>query len=239
MYGYGMYGHNDCRVDVIDGDEAFRSAVTTQLTEYGMQAVGYADATEYEARWTDTPSCVLLDAHGPGPCGADLLDTIAVCELRPPVIALTQWEDIVTVVRAFRSGAVDCLVKPVSIEKIIQSIRHAVARDPNGRAIRRARREMLTRYATLSELERDLFAGLFRGTPNKQILFELNAPERTFKRSRARLMKKMRTDSVTQLIESAFLIGMTPSVRAADASRNSRENVRTSIGTTTEDARYS
>jgi two-component system response regulator FixJ len=229
------YGYNDCRVDIIDGDEAFRSAITLQLTENGMQAIGYADATEYEARWTETPSCVLLDAHGSGPHGADLLDTIAVCELRPPVIALMRWEDIGTVVRAFRSGAVDCLVKPVSIEKILQSIRNAVARDPNGRAIRRARREMLTRYATLSELERDLLAGLFRGKPNKQILFELNAPERTFKRSRARLMKKMRTDSVTQLIESAFLIGMTPSVRVTDTSQDSRPNVRTSIGASTED----
>ena len=66
------------------------------------------------------------------------------------------------------------------------------------------------RWATLSPRERAVFALVVRGKLNKQIASDLHITERTVKAHRARVMRKMKVDSVAELVKTAVRLGLAP-----------------------------
>jgi FixJ family two-component response regulator len=111
-------------------------------------------------------------------------------------------------VRAMKNGALDFLTKPVNDNDLLAAIRAAFARDAAARQARAELDDVLQRMATLTPRERDVLVHVVSGQLNKQIAGDLGTAEKTIKVHRARVMEKMRVQSVADLVRLAERAGL-------------------------------
>jgi RNA polymerase sigma factor (sigma-70 family) len=125
-------------------------------------------------------------------------------------VFLTGHADVPTSVRAMKAGAVDFLQKPLNEQDLLDTVQRAVER---ARELwrSRAQRELIeSRVARLTPREREVFALVVAGLPNKLVAERLGAAEKTVKLHRARVMEKMEVDSLADLVRTAHMIGLGP-----------------------------
>ena len=115
-------------------------------------------------------------------------------------------------VRTIKAGGEDFLVKPVSSEQLLQSVERAIAHHSAVLDLKRARDVVLSRIATLTPRERQVFELIIRGNSNKAVANQLGSTVRTIKAHRHRLMEKMQLRTLAELVSLAERVGiLTPS----------------------------
>lgn len=192
------------KVCIVDDDDGFRNGLVRALGACEVSAVGYRCAGEYLlAAPTSCHACMVLDMWMPGPSGMDLLHSLSAREISPPVIFVTACSEVPASVQAMKYGAVDFLLKPITLSRLLRSVRSAIALDACRRAARAELQQIQARHATLNEHERKVFAGVVAGKLNKQLAAELDTCERTVKTYRAIMMRKMRAESLVDLVKAA------------------------------------
>lgn len=197
-------------VHVVDDDESLRRALSRLLRAEGYEVCVYASAGEFAlARSESLTGVVLLDVRMPGPSGLDLQAAIARSDNPLPVIFMTGHGDIPMSVRAMKAGAFDFLTKPVGRTELINAVKTALSREVESRAARLRSQNWRARYETLTPRERDIFARVTEGQPNKQIATETDSAERTVKAHRARVMEKMGANSLAELVHIADALRVT------------------------------
>jgi FixJ family two-component response regulator len=194
-------------VHVVDDDEPLRTALVRLLRTKGYEVRTYASAGDFLM----TPpagehGCLILDLQMPGPSGLALQEALERYAVTLPVVFLTGHGDVASSVRAMKAGAVDFLTKPVEPDLLLQAVAVALARGGEHRASRGAVAVARSRWATLTERERDVYERVVKGTLNKVIAVELGITERTVKAHRHEVMAKMGVGSVAELVEMAHLL---------------------------------
>jgi len=191
-------------VYVIDDDDGFCTSMTRILCVAGMNAIAYRCVGEFLLTQSgNAPGCILVDIAMPGPSGIDLLKSLVSRELAPPIIFVTGYDDVHTSVDVMKIGAFDYIVKPVSAERILPTVRRAMRIDAERRNARLELDELRRRYEDLTCSERAIFRGILRNKLNKQLAAELGACERTIKAQRARMMEKMHLSTLPELVRAA------------------------------------
>jgi two-component system response regulator FixJ len=118
-------------------------------------------------------------------------------------------------VRAMKAGAFDFLEKPVKMRTLLDAVRRAVERSARVALEQADLDEIRRRAATLTPRERDVFARVVTGAPNKLIAAVLETSEITIKVHRSRVMKKMRAASFADLVRMAIRLGLHSSKESA------------------------
>ena len=196
-------------VFVVDDDTSFRTAISRLLHAAGFSFRTFASATEFlQAPPTDQPGCIIVDLHMPGPSGLDFQTALAKMEYPLPLIFLTGHGDISASVQAIKQGAEDFLTKPVTREKLLETVQRALAREAQERARRTRQRELRARLELITAREREVLALVISGRLNKQIAGDLNVCERTVKAHRASLMTKLQVQSSAELGSLAQEMGI-------------------------------
>jgi FixJ family two-component response regulator len=194
-------------VHVIDDDDSFRTGMLRILRICGYRAIGYGCAGEFLLRLqSEAAGCCLLDISMPGPSGMDLLRALKQRGSAPPIIFVTARDDVMTSVDAMKKGAFDYIVKPASAARVLAVVERALQVDAKRVAARTELHELSTRYATLTGAERTIFAGVISHRLNKQMAADLGACERTVKALRARMMSKLRSRTVPELVRAATIL---------------------------------
>ena len=111
-------------------------------------------------------------------------------------------------VRAIKQGAVDFLTKPVDDNDLIEAIHDAIEKDRIARQARAKLNELQQRLATLTSREREVLSHVVSGKRNRQIAADLGTVEKTIKLHRASLMKKLKVESLADLMKLAERLGI-------------------------------
>jgi len=198
-------------VFVVDDYAPVRSAVSRLLRAAGFAVAAFASPEEFLAQYDPhTPGCLVLDLDMPAVNGLELQRILARKGSVLPIIFLTGHGDIPKSVQAMKRGAIDFLTKPVNDENLLAAARAAIEKD---RALRREQTdlsEIRARLATLTPREREVLEHVVTGKLNKQIAGDLGTVEQTVKVHRARVMQKMRVQSVAELVRLTERCGISP-----------------------------
>jgi FixJ family two-component response regulator len=189
------------RVFVVDDEAVVLKAVERMLRSNGFAVEAFATAEALLERLPyDGIACVLIDLRMPGVSGLELQDVMSRRGLTMPIIFLSAHGDVPSTARAMREGAIDFLEKPVEEPLLLEAIERALARAGELYEQRRAEHDTEARLARLTKREREVGELVARGLLNKQIAFELGTSEKTVKVHRGRVMRKLRVESVPDLV---------------------------------------
>jgi FixJ family two-component response regulator len=195
-------------VFVVDDDISVRESLELLIKTAGWRAETFTSAQEFLLRPRATvPCCLVLDVSLPGLSGLELQRQLTE-RTDMPIIFITGYGDVPMTVRAMKAGAVEFLTKPFNDNVLVDAVRQAIERS---RATLRHESELhvlRTCYASLTPREREVMGLVVSGLLNKQVGGELGISEITVKAHRGQVMRKMKAESLADLVTMATSVGL-------------------------------
>lgn len=185
------------RVLIVEDHEDTRNILTDYLAHYGYEPCPAANGTGALVLAAGfSPALALLDIGLPDMPGTHLAARLK--ELCPEVgiIFMTGYDSIEQAVKLVRAGAFSYLAKPLSLNKVLETLNEA-------RAMRAAARTPAP--LELSKREREIVALLAEGKNNQQIAKQLNLTEQSVKNRLRGIYPKLgvstRAQAIVRVIE--------------------------------------
>jgi len=196
-------------VFVVDDDVSVRESLDSLIRCAGWKPETFASAQSFLSRSKpDVPSCLVLDVSLPDVSGLDLQNRVAADRTDMPIIFITGYGDVPMTVRAMKAGAVEFLTKPFDDDVLLTAIRNAIERSRIALDHEADLRALRDCYASLTRREREVMALVVTGKLNKQIGGELGISEITVKAHRGHMMRKMKADSLPDLVTMAARLSL-------------------------------
>ena len=197
-------------VFVVDDDISVRESLELLISNAGWQPETFASAQDFLLRPRATvPCCLVLDVTLPGLNGLELQQQLGE-RTEMPIIFITGYGDVPMSVRAMKAGAVEFLTKPFQDDVLLDAIGHAIERSRVALREESGMQELRGNYASLTPREREVMALVVGGLLNKQVGGELGISEITVKAHRGQVMRKMKADSLPDLVTMAARLGLGP-----------------------------
>jgi FixJ family two-component response regulator len=196
-------------VYIVDDDVSVNEALCMLVRSVGLNARGFLGAQAFlDCARGDEPCCLVLDVRLRGNSGLTLQDTLNTVGDAIPVIVITGHGDVPMSVRVMKAGATDFLIKPFRDQDFLDAIALSLERDRARLAQSRANHDVIARYESMSQREREVMALAASGRMNKQIADELGISEVTVKIHRGSAMRKMQARSFAELVILAHRLGI-------------------------------
>jgi FixJ family two-component response regulator len=194
---------------VVDDDASAREGIEDLLQSVGLRVMTFRSPQEFlEGARPDAPGCIVLDVRLPGTSGLEFQKILIDAGIHLPVIFITGHGDIPMSVMAMKSGAIEFLTKPFREQSLLDAINAGIEKDRLRRDGLKLISELQQRFQRLTPREREVFALVVTGRPNKQVAAELGLSEMTVKVHRSQVTKKMRATSIVELARIADRLGL-------------------------------
>ena len=193
------------RVVVIDDDADILVALHALLEFEGYVCETYASAVAFLQTWSEDlrrfpgPCCLVCDVRLPELDGLELQRRLAASD-DLPILLMSGASGAPEAASAFRAGALDFLVKPVRAEVLLDAVTKALAVSAQRQRQQARRRELTTRFNSLTERERAIAQLVARGQRNLEMAQALGIALRTVKRHRQQVMEKLAVATLADLV---------------------------------------
>jgi FixJ family two-component response regulator len=196
-------------VFVVDDDISVRESLELLISCAGWRPELCASAREFLAHPRGfAPSCLVLDVSLPDLNGLELQKRIFADRMIRPIIFITGYGDVPMTVQAMKAGAVDFLIKPFGDTVLIRAIGQAIEGSRVALEHEAELQRLTDDYSSLSRREREVMARVASGLPNKEVGSELGISEITVKAHRGQVMRKMKANSLADLVRMATGLGL-------------------------------
>jgi len=188
-------------VFIVDDEPAIRRSLKLLIEMLGMPVRTFPSAASFlEAHKPGDAGCLILDLRMPGMSGLGLQQELIRRGFDIPIIVLTGYGDIPSAIRTLKSGAVEFLEKPVDDDVLLDHVRRALDLDSQHRRQRSEHDSVRERIKRLTPREREVLRLVVDGLASKEIAQKLHVSCKTVEAHRARIMIKMETDGVADLV---------------------------------------
>ncbi len=198
---------NNPTVFIVDDDEAVRDSVRWLILSVNLEVKTFSSAQDFlDTFKPEQEGCLLLDMRMPGMSGLALLAKLRESGSNIPTIFLTGHGDVPMAVRALKEGAVDFLEKPYNDQVLLDCVHKALEQSEQINQLRVEQHIINERYAALTPREAEVMSMIVEGQPNKVIGNSLSISIKTVETHRAKIMDKMKADSVSHLVRMAVVL---------------------------------
>jgi two-component system, LuxR family, response regulator FixJ len=187
---------------LVDDDETVCHVLSVFLESSGYSVRSFFSAETFLEETEDAAEgVILLDQHmTEGMSGLELQAELARHGIALPIIFITGQGDVQLSVKAMKAGAIDFLEKPLNNKDLLASIREAFARADDSKKDRDLFAECRQCLSSLTPRELEVMQHVVDGMSNRRVAELLGISERTIEVYRSRVMKKMRVESIMDLV---------------------------------------
>ena len=194
-------------VHVVDDDRAVRDSLSFLMKSVGFESMAYDSAEAFlEKADLNRPGCLIVDIRMQGMSGLELQQLLNERSSKLPVIIITGHGDVPMAVQAMKAGAVDFLEKPYDNQLLIARIRQCLQQISKEQDKENRVAKEKSRLAQLTPRELEVMKLLVAGKHNKAIADDLDISVRTAEAHRAKVMKKLHADSLSDIVRIALLM---------------------------------
>lgn len=194
-------------VHIVDDDKAIRDSLEMLMKSVGFESKSY-DSAEMFLDEADlyAPGCLVVDIRMQGMSGLELQQVLKDKDSKLPVIIVTGHGDVPMAVQAMQAGAIDFLEKPYDNNLLLSRIKQSLAVVTESQDKLRFSADAKARLSRLTPREREVMNLLVAGKHNKVIAKELAISVRTAEAHRAKVMKKLRAESLSDIVRLAMAV---------------------------------
>jgi two-component system response regulator FixJ len=193
--------HPQPQVFLVDDDPVITYLLVDLVESVGLPHAVFHDAASFlKQDLSLLTGCIVTDVRMPGMSGLELQDDLRHQQIDLPIIFISSFAEVPSVVRAMRGGALDFFQKPFSTQRLLDRIQDGMRIDRARAAIQARSREIGERMALLTPREREVLEGVFEGKLTKTIAHELGISQRTAETYRHLIMQKLQAGSIAELV---------------------------------------
>lgn len=195
-------------VFIVDDDSGVCKLWRLLIESAGLAVKTYTTATDFLADYDpEQPGCLVLDVRLPDVSGLELQRQLSNELSALPIIFVSGYGNVPLAVSAMREGAVDFLEKPISARLLLDRVREAIDTDRDARERRRERMHATSLMEKLTPRESQVMELVASGKTNKEIASTLTLSTKTVEVHRARIMEKLKVNSVAGLVRLRVAAG--------------------------------
>jgi len=188
-------------VFIVDDDPAIRDSLSLLLSLRGYRTATFALAGDLLAALDATSAgCVVADLKMPAMNGLELQSALLERAITVPVVIITAHGDVASARRAFRANAVDFLEKPFDENAAVAAVEAAFARERQRLTLGGLEERRRANLSGLTDRERGVAELLVQGLHNRDVAERLGISPRTVEVHKARVMAKLGTRNLVELI---------------------------------------
>lgn len=200
---------SDTTVYIVDDDPTVRRSVARLVGVAGYAVIAFGSPQEFlQCELPTKPTCILLDMRMDGMTGLEVQEILYTRQRQAPIIFLSAFGTISMAAEGFKRGAIDFFEKPVRPEALLDAIARAIELDRQQCDQWAGQQQITACFNSLTARECDVMGLVVRGLLNKQAAAELGISEKTVKVHRARIMAKMKVESLAALVIVAEHLGL-------------------------------
>ena len=195
-------------IHIIDDDPSMLKYLSDLVSTLDYKSQTYDNGNDFLDNYSnDGLGCLVLDLRLPGISGLDLHQQLPEHGIDLPVIMISGFGDISTVVKAMKSGVLDFLEKPFKGQELLNLIHNAINQHKEIREKSNTQNKAQTRLDSLTKREKQVMELVVVGMLNKDIAKKLEISIKTVEVHRANVMDKMSANSITDLVRMYLDVG--------------------------------
>jgi two-component system response regulator FixJ len=189
-------------VCVVDDDERARRALAEAIQgpEIDVQAFAGAGSLLQNRSAIARAACLVVSATLRDIGGVELQSSLRAIGSRALIVFVSGPCEVSQAVQAVRGGALDFLLKPVDPVQLRERVNEAIGIHSAQRGRRSRLHAVGQHLGTLTTREREVLERVMDGRQNAEIAVDLGISTKTVEQHRARMMAKMKVDSLAELV---------------------------------------
>ena len=186
---------------LVEDDDELRSDLERALQFCGYTIFTFANPEQFLSEFQPlVPAVLVTDMRMPKLSGVQLQSELIAKGHKIPIIFISGESSDEQIVKAFKNGAFDFLLKPFSREDFLSAVAKALEQDSVAMQELIRKSQLAEALKSLSPRERQVFDLLAKGYGNKELVDELGIALSTAKEYKSEVMYKLRLRSLAELI---------------------------------------